>query len=731
MSIVAETAAPPDASLADFLAELPTTESPLESALYYSANGLAVFPIYEILPDGSCACRKPDCVPNDAGKHPRVSRGFKSGTTDPDLIRSWWTKWPNANVGIATGAVSNRIVLDVDPRHGGDESLQRLEAEHGSLPRTLKARTGGGGGHYYFSGSGFPSTSGKLASGLDVKCEGGYVVVPPSSHKSGQKYEWLDESPVAPVPDWLGQLALKAAKAKATRTPDQTALHTGRSCETTDPVVSAAVGRLVLADEGTRNSTAYGEALRVGRALGHKPGAMEGARAALAKAATRSGLPSEEAERAVENGLRDGASAREAPGRGRDRTDPPDLSEGAMRGLAGDYVSFVTPYTEAHPAGVLLTFLCAFGAAVGRQPHFKVSATRHGTNENVILVGSTSRGRKGMAVDVGLRPFKLLGEPSHPPKASGLTSGEGLIWAVRDPIFETRPVLDKNRTVVGHNRTLKDPGVEDKRLLVIESEMGGPFKAMSRDKNILSPLIRSAWDGESLQTLAKNAPAKATEPHISIIGSITPDELRRQLSTGETLNGFVNRFLFAVVESNREFPHGDPPPEGGEKLVAERLRTAIEFGRGVGEVRRDATARTVWEEFYPALNRDVPGLAGAATARAHAHVSRLSMIYALLDLSSVVKEEHLLAALGVWDYCMNSALALFGRNGSLPLAEKILRLLTERPSGMTRTEIHDAFHGNVTSTAITEALDGLESASRAAMSKEQTGGRPTEKWIAV
>jgi hypothetical protein len=693
-------------------------------------KGLPVFPLYEALPDGSCACGNPKCG-RDTGKHPRVSGGFKSATTDEAQIKSWWEKWPTANIGIATGAVSDRFVLDEDPRHGGDESLRRLEAEHGPLPRTLTARTGGGGRHFYFSGAGYPSTTGRIARGLDVKCEGGYIAAPPSTHESGRAYEWIDESPVAPLPDWLGLLARKAAKAKAMSGPGQTVHRVGRSREMTDPIVSAAAGQLVLADEGTRNSTAYEEALRVGRALRHTPDAMEGARAALVKAATRAGLTSEEAEEAVENGLRNGAAAREAPEGDRGMAAPPDLAEAALWGLAGDYVTFVTPYTEAHSAGVLLTFLSAYGAAVGRGPHFKVSATRHGTNENVILVGSTSRGRKGMAVDAGLRPFKLLGEPSHPPKASGLTSGEGLIWAVRDPIFEMRPVTDKNKVVIGHNRTLKDPGIEDKRLLVIESEMGGPFKAMSRDKNILSSVIRSAWDGESLQTLAKNAPAKATEPHISIIGSITPDELRRQLSTGETLNGFVNRFLFAVVESNRDLPHGDPPPDEGEKQVAEKLRTAIEFGRQVGEVRRDATARALWEEFYPALNRSVPGLAGAATARAHAHVSRLSMIYALLDLSQVVTEEHLVAALAMWDYCMNSALALFGRHGDLPLAERIFMLLVERPSGMTRTEIHDAFHGNVNSAAITEALASLEKTNRAVMSQEESGGRPTERWSAV
>jgi hypothetical protein len=170
---------------------------------------LRVFPVYEVH-DGRCACGKADCP--SPGKHPRITAWPKEATTDKETITSWWRQSPNANIGIATGRGSGIAVLDVDPRNGGDESLATLQREHGQLPATLVANTGGGGKHYYFElpdGAVIGNSASKIGDGLDVRGEGGFVVAPPSIHASGSTYAWAPapgEAKIAPAPAWLVNL---------------------------------------------------------------------------------------------------------------------------------------------------------------------------------------------------------------------------------------------------------------------------------------------------------------------------------------------------------------------------------------------------------------------------------------------------------------------------------------------------------------------------------------------
>ncbi len=179
-------------------------KSSLTAALDYARRGWSVIPLHT-LTAGGCSCRRHEC--SSAAKHPRTEHGLKDAATDEGTIRQWWDEWPDANVGIVAGAESGLVVLDVDPRHGGDESLRRLEEQHGPLPHTPKSRTGGGGQHHVFAHPGRKiKNKVNLAPGLDIRADDGYIVAPPSLHASGQKYEWdvhPDESPPAPTPHWL------------------------------------------------------------------------------------------------------------------------------------------------------------------------------------------------------------------------------------------------------------------------------------------------------------------------------------------------------------------------------------------------------------------------------------------------------------------------------------------------------------------------------------------------
>ena len=139
-----------------------------------------------------------------------VPHGLHDATTDINTIKEWWSQEPDANVGIRTGKGSGLVVLDIDPRHEGDDHLSELEAQHGKLPDTVKVLTGGGGRHLYFQ---YPDQETHLKNatkflgwrGIDIRADGGYVVAPPSCHPSGGEYTWEvsshpDDIPLAPLP---------------------------------------------------------------------------------------------------------------------------------------------------------------------------------------------------------------------------------------------------------------------------------------------------------------------------------------------------------------------------------------------------------------------------------------------------------------------------------------------------------------------------------------------------
>ena len=180
------------------------------AALWYASKyAWRVFPLHTPASGGGCSCRRAQCT--NPGKHPRVERGCLDATTDPETIRRWWTQWPDAGLAIATGG--GLVVIDVDPRHDGDDTMATLRERLGPLPDTVEALTGGGGRHVYLSApEGVRNSASALGPGVDVRGEGGYVVAPPSVHASGRAYGWEassrpEEVPVAEVPaEWLAAM---------------------------------------------------------------------------------------------------------------------------------------------------------------------------------------------------------------------------------------------------------------------------------------------------------------------------------------------------------------------------------------------------------------------------------------------------------------------------------------------------------------------------------------------
>jgi DNA replicative helicase MCM subunit Mcm2 (Cdc46/Mcm family) len=230
-----------------------------------------------------------------------------------------------------------------------------------------------------------------------------------------------------------------------------------------------------------------------------------------------------------------------------------------------------------------------------------------------------------------------------------------------------------------------------------------------------------------LHVLTKNNPATATGAHISVIGHITADEVRRYLDRTEIANGLANRFLWLCSKRSKCLPDGGRLSDAELSPLLTRLQNTVAFARNIGQLHRDEDARAAWNKVYPQLSRESPGLFGAITSRAEAQVTRLSCIYALLDLSPTVRAVHLKAALALWSYSEESAKFIFGNSLGDPAADEILRALQQ--SSLTRTEISSLFGRHASANDIDRALSSLVAAGLIKHVREQTQGRPADRYI--
>lgn len=412
---------------------------------------------------------------------------------------------------------------------------------------------------------------------------------------------------------------------------------------------------------------------------------------------------------------------------------PPEWPEppgsAAFYGLAGEIVEAIDPHTEGDRTAVLAQTLVAFGNSIGSGPHAMVGATRHALNLFVAIVGATSKARKGDSWTPVERTFALA-EPEWAAHrvVSGLSSGEGVIWNVRDPIERREPVRENGKATGKFRDVVVDAGEPDKRLLVVESELARALRAMERHGNTLSAVVRQCWDSGKLRILTKTNPAVATGAHVSIAGHVTIEELRRELADTEMSNGFANRILWIAAKRSKLL--AEPEPYAGPKVerLAARLHERIERARTVGEITRDDAARELWCEVYPSLSEARDGLAGSLLARGEAQVLRLSAVFALMGGSADVRVEHLAAALELWGYVERSVQHIFGDALGDPVADTIARALQAGP--MTRTAISGLFGRHERADRISGALRELVTRGRATTYSEETSGRPTEWWAA-
>lgn len=405
---------------------------------------------------------------------------------------------------------------------------------------------------------------------------------------------------------------------------------------------------------------------------------------------------------------------------------PAPLGQAARVGFLGEFLAAVEDQTEADPAAIAADLVVRVGNAVHSGPHFTVSGDRHGCNEFFAIVGPTAFGRKGSSAAFPRRVMEIA-DPTWSTTCikSGLSSGEGLIEAIRDP---KRIGTDKKT-----GEPVFDEGVADKRAFIFESELARTLRAGARRDSTLFPVLRQAWEGGRLASLTRQ-PYSASSSHISLLSHVSRDEFRSLLNDLDIAGGTVNRFLFIASKRQRALPYGGRVPTPVLEAFGKRLGANIDKARRfASEMLFTGPAHEQWPDVYYKLAEDEQGagLMGQLLGRAVAHTRRLAMVLAIIDGCTAVDVRHVDAAVEFWHYSKATIRYLFGTATGNRIADRILAELLGTPDGVARTEIHRLFNKHVTAQDINTALQLLHRLGLARPEKVQTGGKPREVWHAT
>lgn len=399
----------------------------------------------------------------------------------------------------------------------------------------------------------------------------------------------------------------------------------------------------------------------------------------------------------------------------------PKFNQAALYGLAGEIVEAVAPLTEASPAAMLVTVLTSVASMVGRGAYVKVGPQPHYPILFSLVVGPSGSG-KGVSLDA-VRPVLLAGD--DPDDAffrtrvrKGFQSGEALVQAAAD--------LTPGRAA---DAAGTDPGGLDQRMLVVESEFAKVVTIAQRQGSILSTVLRSAWDGESLECRTRREKLVALAAHVGMLAHVTPADLHGKVDMVEIGNGFLNRFLVTWSTPTKLMPTPGVLEDDVVAGFGARLRRAVEFGRSVGEVTPTAAFEDEWRSLYFVLRLRSSGghVLDSLTARAAPHIKRLALVFALLDASAVLDVPHLRAAAALWDYCEASVAYVWGGTlGSSRLDALYDALVTAGEQGLTRTEVSAVFSNNVNKGDLDALVLELVQRGLARKMTVPTAGRPRE-----
>ena len=387
----------------------------------------------------------------------------------------------------------------------------------------------------------------------------------------------------------------------------------------------------------------------------------------------------------------------------------PKINQAAYHGIAGVLVRVFRSHTESGPRRPAR--LVSRGSGRDSQSWAASHPRRDFSSSSLasLRFRRSSKSRKGTAGKRIEELLRLADASWTRGECKGtLSSGEGLAFAVRDPQYKEEPIKEKYRPTGETISVLVDPGIEDKRLFLVQSEFGAVLRVMARDGNSLSGVLRDAWDGQDLAPMTKSNRIRATAPHIGLVGHVTRDELLQNLNNTEASNGFGNRFVWLLVQRSQELPFPSSPDPNDLEALAREVGQIIRHGRALSRLTLTEDACEAWKAIYHDLSADRPGLAGSLLGRAEAQTMRLAGLYALLDRSGTISSQHLMAALALWEYAETSTRQIFGDSTGDLIADTILRGLRSSTE-LDDTAISALFGRNISAARLDQAKATLVS----------------------
>jgi hypothetical protein len=417
---------------------------------------------------------------------------------------------------------------------------------------------------------------------------------------------------------------------------------------------------------------------------------------------------------------------------------PPPMRQEAFHGVIGEIVTLMAGHCESSPEVLLLHGLVIVGSIIGRSAYVYGGGPQLYPNEFAIFVGETARGRKGTAYSMWEQLAQVVNSDWFDGCLSGQTqTGEGIVHRVRDERYGVTPGKKKKGEPL--EEVLLDAGISDKRLLIIEEEFSHALKMAQRSGNTLSETLRKAWDSpRSLRTDNKNSPLKASDPHVSLIGHTTRDELLATLKMVDLNNGMANRVLWCAARRTGDMPNAEFLEWQNHPAIIEQLKKifAQRFPNTAEPAffSRTNEAKNYWDQLYRKLNAEKQSsTVDAVLARDTSHILKIALIFAITDQALNIEIEYLKAALAVIDFCRDSARWIFGQATGNKLANNIIMALRRSPVGLTRTEINnDVCYRTTPKSQLDAALAELAKNKLAKMSLEEAKKGPRiERWFAA